>query len=137
MGSMHAQVYQNLPDAEVVAIADSCEDDARARAAKLALFVPIYSSIGNLLDHEDADVVDVCLPTDLHAVGALEAIKRGKHVFCEKPIALTVGDGEKITCAARDRGVRLMVGQCIRFWPEYDCCRCVCWLYDGVGGRGE
>ena len=65
------------------------------------------------------DAVDICLPTDLHMRFALAAIGAGKHVFCEKPLALTKADGKKIAQAARQAGVFFQVGQCIRFWPEY------------------
>ena len=67
----------------------------------------------------ECSVVDICLPTDLHRTIALEAFAAGKHVFCEKPIALTRNDASAMTLAAHQADRQFMVGHCIRFWPEY------------------
>jgi predicted dehydrogenase len=65
------------------------------------------------------DAVDICLPTDLHAAVAAAALAAGKHVLCEKPMALTEADCElMIEAAAKNKRV-LMIGQVLRFWPEY------------------
>lgn len=66
-----------------------------------------------------ADVVDICLPTDLHSEYALRAIAAGKAVFMEKPIARTLEEGAKIVEAADKAGTPLMVGQVVRYFPEY------------------
>jgi len=65
------------------------------------------------------DVVDICTPTHLHASVAVAAARAGRHVICEKPLARTLADGETMLAAARDAGVRLLVGQVVRFYPEY------------------
>ena len=69
------------------------------------------------LSQNDGD--DICLPTDLHRATALQAFAAGKHVFCEKPIALSTEDAMVMTEAALLADRQLMVGHCIRFWPEY------------------
>jgi predicted dehydrogenase len=67
----------------------------------------------------DVDLVDLCIPTYLHAELAIAALKAGKHVLCEKPMSLTVEDCDRMLEAAREAKGRFMVAQCIRFWPEY------------------
>jgi predicted dehydrogenase len=59
---------------------------------------------------DDVDVVDICTPPHLHAAIALEAVARGKHVYCEKPIAMTSSEAEAMARAARDAGVTTQLG---------------------------
>lgn len=119
MGTMHAQIYQKLKQARIVAVVDMASDKAKASMKELGVDAPIYDSLETALAEVDADVVDICLPTDLHVENALIAIKAKKDLFCEKPLALTQGDGKKIADAAAKAGITAQVGQCIRFWPEY------------------
>ncbi len=119
MGTMHAQSYQQIPNARIVAIVDTERERAQANLTKLNLQVPIYTSLKSALGKVSADVVDICLPTDLHRKAVLQAIAAGKHVFCEKPLALKTRHAEELAEAAEKAGVQFMVGQCIRFWPEY------------------
>jgi predicted dehydrogenase len=119
MGTMHAQIYAQLRNARLVAVVDDKQAKAKRDLAKLELDVPVFGTLEEMLAACDVDVVDICLPTDLHATFALKAIAAGKHVFCEKPLALTKADGRKIAAAAKKAGVFFQVGQCIRFWPEY------------------
>lgn len=119
MGTMHAQIYAQLRHARLVAVVDINKAKARRNLAKLNLGAPVFGTLEEMLAACDADVADICLPTDLHAPFALKAITAGKHVFCEKPLALKASDGRKIAAAAKKARVFLQVGQCIRFWPEY------------------
>jgi predicted dehydrogenase len=119
MGTMHAQIYKQLRDATLVAVVDKQQAKAKRDLAKLGIEAPVFGTMEAMLRAREVDVVDVCLPTDLHAPFALKAIAAGKHLFCEKPLALTKADGKKIAAAAKKAGVFFQVGQCIRFWPEY------------------
>ena len=67
----------------------------------------------------NVEAVDICLPTDLHPSVSTAALAAGKHVFCEKPMALREADCELMIEAARKAKRVLMVGQVLRFWPEY------------------
>jgi myo-inositol 2-dehydrogenase/D-chiro-inositol 1-dehydrogenase len=69
------------------------------------------------------DVVDICTPTHLHASVAIAAARAGRHVICEKPLARTLADGEAMLAEAGQAGVRLLVGQVVRFYPEYAAAR--------------
>ncbi len=119
MGTMHAQIYQQLRHASLVAVVDKKVARARQALVTLGLEAKVFGTVEEMLKNCDVDVVDICLPTDLHAPFALKAISAGKHVFCEKPLALTLSDGRKIVAAAKKAGVFFQVGHCIRFWPEY------------------
>jgi len=119
MGTMHAQIYAQLKNASLVAVVDKDTKKTANDLAKLGMNVPVFEKMEEMLAKCDVNVVDVCLPTDLHASFALRAIKAKKHVFCEKPLALTAADGRKIAAAAKKAKVFFQVGQCLRFWPEY------------------
>jgi len=120
MGKKHADVYHQLPDACVVGIVDprGGELGDSLRVSQLD-GVPVFASLASAINEVEFSVVDICLPTDLHRTIALEAFAAGKHVFCEKPIALTRSDASDMTLAAHQSDRQFMVGHCIRFWPEY------------------
>ena len=113
MGRMHASVYGSLEGAELACAVDHDRD----RGVKLG--VPVYATLDEALVSEQFAVVDICLPTHLHRDATLQAAQAGKHVFCEKPMALSVADADEMIAATQQAGVSLMIGHCIRFWPEY------------------
>jgi len=117
MGGMHAEVYRNLNKAKLTAIADSDLEKGRLLADKYE--ATAYSSLEELLNQEDIDAVDICLPTFLHKEYVIKAARAGKDILCEKPIALTVKDAEEMIQAAKKAKVKLMIAQVIRFWQEY------------------
>jgi predicted dehydrogenase len=82
-----------------------------------------YKKWQHMLADASIDAVDLCLPTDLHAEIAIAALRAGKHVLCEKPMALTVEDCRTMTEAANQSGRVLMIAQVLRFWPEYQVLR--------------
>lgn len=118
MGSTHAAAYKSMGGRVRVktVAARSLE-----RAEKVAATVGA-TGITNLdvaIDDPEVDAVDICLPTRLHREFAERAFAADKHVFLEKPIALSVLDADAIVDAARRSGRILMVGLVLRFWPEY------------------
>jgi predicted dehydrogenase len=119
MGGMHAQVYRQLPDVQLAGIVHRDPERSSAKLARLGIDAQIFPDLPSLLESVEVDLVDICLPTDLHAPAALAAIRAGKHVFCEKPLAPDYATCLEMVRAARERGVFLMAAQCLRFWPEY------------------
>ncbi len=117
MGKMHGTVYGQLPNARLVAAVD--RDPETLSAYCEAHRCKGFSTLEAALSAEDVDVVDICLPTDLHAEFVVQAAEAGKNIFCEKPMARTADQAEKMAGVCEARGVRLMIGHCIRFWPEY------------------
>jgi len=138
MGWFHAARHVQNPATELAAIADITPERLEAKESVTGNIAdngtPIdfssvarYTDASELIAQADIDVVDVCLPTFLHARYAVEALKAGKHVLCEKPMALNVQQAGQMIEAAERADRTLMIAQCIRFWPEYlylrDCVR--------------
>ena len=117
MGGMHSACYAALANlgVKVTAVADVRRDYAE----NLANGAEIYATGMELIEKADVDVVDVCLPTHLHAAHAVAAMKAGKNVFVEKPIAFKDEDMELILKTEQETGAKVQVGQVIRQWTEY------------------
>jgi len=114
MGTVHTTHYLRIPGVEVV-VWDA--DPARLSAFCQKHGVLAASSHADLMSK--ADLVDVCLPTDLHLSTALEAIAAGRHVFVEKPICPTVADCRTLMSAADKAGVKLVPGHVVRYFKEF------------------
>lgn len=117
MGRTHSLCYQATGAAKVVAVVDVEPD--RREAAKSKLGCETFAAIEEMLTSTDIGLVDVCTPTYLHKSQVIAAAQAGKHVMCEKPMSLSVEDCDEMIEAARKAGVKMMVGQVLRFWPEY------------------
>jgi predicted dehydrogenase len=79
-----------------------------------------YASLDEMLADPSLDMIDVCLPPSAHADVTISALKAGKHVFCEKPIALKAADGKRMVEAAKASGKLLLIGQVVPFFPEFN-----------------
>ena len=91
----------------------------RAARPKTTRDVKTYTDADRLLADPEVDVVDITLPTYLHAEYAIRALQAGKHVICEKPMATCSTDAKEDAAAAKKARRRLFVAECIRFWPAY------------------
>nr|WP_312576069.1 Gfo/Idh/MocA family oxidoreductase [Sedimentibacter sp.] len=78
-----------------------------------------YTDLEEVLFKEDVDIVDICLPTYLHEYAVSMAIKYKKHIMCEKPFTLSFETAERLSDEAENAGIKMMVLQVVRFWPEY------------------
>ncbi|MEX2176123.1 MAG: Gfo/Idh/MocA family oxidoreductase [Pirellulaceae bacterium] len=78
-----------------------------------------YSDLAGMLGDPSVDLVDICLPPHSHCEAALAALRAGKHVFVEKPMALTVADCDKMVRAADKVGKQILVGHNLPLLPEY------------------
>ncbi len=117
MGAMHANCYKNIEGVELVALADLRRE--KAEELRSGTNATIYGDGKELIANADVDVIDICLPTYLHAEYAMLAMERVKYVFVEKPVALTKEAGEMMLAKSRETGAEVQVGQVIRFWDEY------------------
>ncbi len=117
MGFAHAHAWKMIAPmgAELVGITARHKDTANALAKQYGL--KVYDSYEKLI--ADVDIVDICTPTGLHRDMTVQAAEAGKHVFCEKPIALTLEDGRAMIDACEKANVRLFVGLVVRFFPQY------------------
>ncbi|MEA2735349.1 MAG: hypothetical protein QOE14_1800, partial [Humisphaera sp.] len=82
-----------------------------------------------LIAMKDVDIVDICVPTPQHVDIAIAALRAGKHVLCEKPLARTSADAERIAAAAREAKGFFMPAMCMRFWPQW------AWLKQAVAEK--
>lgn len=78
-----------------------------------------HSDIGALIEDPKIDLVDVCLPTSMHADVALQALRAGKHVLLEKPISVSLKEADRVVAEAAKQGLRLSVAHVLRFFPEF------------------
>lgn len=101
--------------AEVVGVLSLDRDQAQAVASYVNC--QVYDDLDALIN--DVDVIDVCTPTDTHHEIVLKAAAAGKQIVCEKPLARTYTEGREIIEACEKAGVKLLVGQVVRFFPEY------------------
>jgi predicted dehydrogenase len=114
MGNVHARKYALMPDVELHAF-DRNPDRLDVYCAQFG--ARPLGSLGDLVSTVDA--VDVCTPTDAHHDVAMAAIEGGKAVLVEKPMARTPEECASLISAAAKKGVPLMPGQVVRFFPEF------------------
>lgn len=117
MGHMHSQCHVAAGESKIVAVADV--DPAKRDEAKEKYNCEVYASVEEMLKSADIDMVDICTPTYLHAEHVVAAANAGKHILCEKPMAMSVEECDKMIDAVNKNGITMMVAQVIRFWPEY------------------
>ena len=103
---------------KVVAIADIDEAKAKAKAAQYNI-PDYYTDYHELLARDDIDAVTLPLPDQEHCVVACDAMRAGKHVLCEKPMALDLNECKEMIRVSRETGVQLMVGQIGRYTPAF------------------
>jgi predicted dehydrogenase len=101
----HFRALRNVPAAELAAVCDS--DPERLRKAETEQQVCGYTEYKTLLADPQIDVVHICTPHNLHAEMTLAALRAGKNVLCEKPMALSVSDAEQMQAAAAASGKQL------------------------------
>lgn len=109
---------KGLPEIELVALCSSCESTARA-AAELYGVGTYYGDYRDMLEASAIDAVFIAAPNHLHCDMVLAAAEANKHVLCEKPMALTLGEADRMIEAAREHRVRLMVGFTERYLTPF------------------
>jgi predicted dehydrogenase len=114
IGVEHIAGFRKHPAARVAAVADTSEDRAREAADRFGI-PHVATDYRELLRRPGIDAVGIALPTWLHAPAALDALRAGKHVLLEKPMALDAGEAARVVAAAKRHRRHLMVGQNQRF----------------------
>lgn len=133
MGSTHFRIYKDHPFSKIVAVADV--DNAKLKGDWSKIVgnigetdnkIPVdmsgirtYNDALELIRDPDIDLVDICVPTYLHAPYITAALQAGKNTLCEKPMTRTTEEAKQILELSRMVKSFFMVGMCIRFWPEY------------------
>jgi predicted dehydrogenase len=126
MGAAHSHAWRTAPrffdlplQPQLTAVAGRNADGVRAAAGKLG-WESAETDWRRLIERDDIDLVDICTPGDTHAEIAVAALEAGKHVLCEKPLANSVDEAERMTAAAEaaaKRGVFAMCGFSYRRTP--------------------
>lgn len=111
----HIPAWESLEDVQLTALCDIRPERMENWPEKRR-----YTDFDRMLDGEELDILDICLPTWLHVPFAVKAMERGIHVICEKPVSLKPEELALAYSVARKNGVCFMVAQVLRFWPEYE-----------------
>ncbi len=132
MGATHIRAYLKIPGARVAAICDAArlplDGDFSSISGNIGGQEPLKldmtgvkatKQLDDLFADPGIDLIDLCVPTLAHPKLAIAALKAGKHVVCEKPLARTAALARDIAAAAETAQGFFMPAMCIRFWPEY------------------
>ncbi len=113
----HAYEYSHNKDVEIAGFFDVCPE----RAENLASIFggKVYDTLDELLDDSSIDAVSVCVANAWHAETTIKALEKGKHVLCEKPMAVTYEDCVKMVEASERTGKRLLIDQNQRLTPAH------------------
>ena len=118
MGAAHSHAWRTAPrffdlplDPRLTALCGRNDDGVRAAAAKLG-WDSVETDWRRLIERDDIDLIDICTPGDTHAEIAIAALEAGKHVLCEKPLANSVAEAERMTEVARDAASRGVISMC-------------------------
>jgi myo-inositol 2-dehydrogenase / D-chiro-inositol 1-dehydrogenase len=131
IGTFHAQTLASrLPGVRLAAIADPQLSDAARALAPVHYADPL-----DLIDDPAIDAVAICTPAPTHAALVVAAARAGKHVFCEKPMALTLAEADDAIDAAETAGVALQVGFNRRFADDFAAMRAG--IADGAVGTPQ
>jgi len=120
--NIHASTLRQLPDTfRVVAVSDPVE--ARRDEAKQTFDCRTYDTFPTLIADDDVELVVIASPNHLHTQHAIEAMRLGKNVVCEKPFALSVDDADRMIEAAQQTGRVLAPFQNRRYEPHFQTVR--------------
>lgn len=131
MGMIHYLNYQKVPGAQINALCETNQKrltgdwtDIKGNFGPAGQMMDLsgiatYSQLDDMLADPDIELVDVCLPPAAHADVVIKALESGKHVFCEKPMALDIASADRMVAAAQSAGRLLMIGHVLPLLPEY------------------
>src|SRR3712207_3541649 len=117
IADIHAAALQMVPEAEIVGVASPTPGKARHFASERNI-PNAYEDYHELLARDDIQVALLGLPNYLHCEATLAAASAGKHVICEKPLAVTVAEADRMIAGCREAGVLLMYAEELCFAPK-------------------
>jgi predicted dehydrogenase len=132
IGTHHLEKYAKIADAKLVAVADVSEAAARKASEKFSI-PSVFSDFKQLLKVDEIDAVDVCLHNNLHSPVTIAALKAGKHVYCEKPMAGSYIDAKAMRDAANKTGKKLHIQLSTLYSQEHKTARRL--IQDGALGK--
>jgi predicted dehydrogenase len=114
MGRGHARGYQSHPGCELVALCDLDEERLKAGVGEFGV-LQTYTDAGKMFREAGLDAVSIATPNKFHAPLTIAALEQGLHVLCEKPMARTVREAQRMLAAAEKAGKQLMINFSFRF----------------------
>lgn len=117
MAKTHADAYKQMDNVDLVAF--TAVNKTKGKKTAMEYNCEYIPSVEELLSKNDIQVIDICTPSFTHEKLVIMAAEAGKHILCEKPISLTLDSVDKMIIATEKASVTFMVGQLLRFWPEY------------------
>jgi predicted dehydrogenase len=130
-GWRRSRAIKESGETELVIVASGHQEKARRLADEMGCRA--VASWEEVVRNEDVEVLLICTPTNLHAPMAIEALKRGKHVLCEKPLAKNIREAEEIVNTARANRVKVKCGFNLRHHPGIQQARK--WIDEGAIGE--
>jgi len=112
-GETHAELYKKIEGFQIVSIFGRNQEKLNNIGEKHN--IQTTTDINSIITNPNIDLVDICLPTELHSEWAIEAMKNGKHVFCETPVAYNFNEAEAIRQASSEYKKNVFVNLFIKF----------------------
>jgi len=131
MGVTHLRAHLDNPAARVVAVCDATRTPVdgvlpgvagnikKSDGIRLGPEVKVFLHLDGMLADPEVQIVDICTPTTLHPAQVIAALRAGRHVLCEKPLARTSAEAMEILKVAAESPGMLMPAMCMRFWPGW------------------
>lgn len=117
IGKVHCEALQSVPGCKLTSVVDV---DAAARdRAQRDFDVQVFQELDEMFSKTEVDLVDVCVPTHLHADVVVKAMEANKHIFCEKPLARSLDEGKRLVELSENYPQKIGVGHVVRFFPAY------------------
>jgi predicted dehydrogenase len=133
MAATHLKAYRKVPEARIISLCNpsgrNLDGDFSRVAGNVGTNEPFkldmtgvrpFQDVKEFLAQPDLDIVDICAPTPAHETLAIAALRAGKHVLCEKPLARDSATAGRIAAVARESKGFFMPAMCMRFWPGWD-----------------
>ena len=120
ISTVHIPAWLSVEGIELVALCD-------IRPEQMEKYPNIrqYTDFYEMIEKEKLDVLDICVPTYLHAEFSIAAMEKGINVLCEKPVSLNKEDVARMYETAKKNNVKFMIAQVLRFWREYAVVKCI------------
>ena len=113
----HIAAYKQMEDVEIAAVVSRSQQKGKQAAAEL--HCKHYLTLEDMFAGDKIDLVSICVPTYLHETYVIQAAKAKCHVLCEKPVTFDLPALDRMIAACEENGVRFMVAQVARWWPEF------------------
>jgi predicted dehydrogenase len=117
ISQLNAPGYLQHPRCEVVALCDADPERAKRRAREWGIGPRVYSDLAQVLDDDTVDALELLTPTWLHAEQIVAALAAGKHVSCQKPLAVSIAEAERIAAAVAGARATFRVTENFLYYP--------------------